>query len=116
MVVKRQLSFEALHALNKGWKEAMFPQGSGTAGRGSGETHIRDMWRPPPNFREILAGTAGRDSHTNFKNIKNMKNINPNNNKHSSFWNLQSCNVNAKFKVQTHYSIHQDYHYINNNL
>ena len=27
-----------------------------------------------------------------------MKNINPNNNKHSSFWKLQSCNVNAKFK------------------
>ena len=29
-----------------------------------------------------------------------MKNINPNNNKHSSFWNLQLCNVmqNSKFK------------------
>ena len=34
----------------------MFPQGSGTAGRGFGETHIRDAWRPPPNFREIQQG------------------------------------------------------------
>ena len=34
----------------------MLPQGSETAGRGFGETHIRDMWRPPPNFREIQRG------------------------------------------------------------
>ena len=60
--------------------------------------------------------TTGRDSQKKFKNIKNIKNINPNKNKHSSFWNLQSCNVYAKFKVQTHYMIHQDYHYINNNF
>ena len=34
-----------------------------------------------------------------------MKNINPNNNKHSSFWNLQPCNVNtnSKFKHITRF-------------
>ena len=40
----------------------MFPQVSGTGGRGSGETHIRDAWRPPPNL-----GIFGGDVGTSLK-------------------------------------------------
>ena len=35
-------------------------------------------------------------------------------NGNTTFIIMQSCYVKAKFKVQTHYTIHQDYHYINN--
>ena len=34
----------------------MFPQVSGTLERGSGKPHVGDVWRPPPNFREIQGG------------------------------------------------------------
>ena len=34
-------------------KNTMFPQFFGRQERGNGETHFGDVWRPPPNFREI---------------------------------------------------------------
>ena len=34
-------------------KNTMFPQFFGRWEHGNGETHFGDVWRPPPNFREI---------------------------------------------------------------
>ena len=47
----------------------MFPQVSGTQERGIGETHVGDVWRPPPNFREIQEGRGDVEVIKIIKNI-----------------------------------------------
>ena len=45
----------------------MSPQVSGTGGRRSGETHIRDAWRPPPNLGIFGGVGGGGDVRTSLK-------------------------------------------------
>ena len=49
--------------------KAMISQVFTTQESGSRETHVGDMWRPPPNFREIRGGQGGVEVIKIIKNI-----------------------------------------------